>query len=216
MSQRLKAGFSWPGFSVAAGDPFEMSPWSPWARADGGVGACPSFTAPAKRATSFNGRALCVSSLPGFIAPLQSRLCGVGLADASRTWSRSPICLCWSFAACRSADCCVGQEAAAIVGRSEPGPFRPNSFIAPRWVRAPFSPSVALAVGHGASRAASLIENCFFVPLGRVFADGSRLVRPPSALLLSGVGDPVQPLSDVWSADAVCAEIRRRWHLIRM
>jgi hypothetical protein len=51
MSQREKAGLSWPGFAVAAGNPFDIAP-------------C------VKRTCSFNGRALCVNSLPGLIAPL--------------------------------------------------------------------------------------------------------------------------------------------------
>jgi len=45
----------------------------------------------------------------------------------------------------------VGHAAAAaIAGKSDPGPFRFNSFIAPRCERAPFSPSVPLAVGQAA------------------------------------------------------------------
>lgn len=61
MSQRLKAGFSWPGLAVAAGEPFDVMP-------------C------VKRTCSFSGLALCVSSLPGLGAPLWSRDWGVGHA----------------------------------------------------------------------------------------------------------------------------------------
>ena len=105
MSQRECAGFNWPPLSVPAQEPVSISPEAV-KRAGVASLACiaalknPFFAArrstassvqsvlspsaangvlhAANRTTSFSGRALCVSSFPGSIAPLWPRACGLG------------------------------------------------------------------------------------------------------------------------------------------
>lgn len=101
MSQRLKAGLSWPGFPVSAGEPFDGAPWESdtiaarsapgrriastiapscvltplLASAEVGVGQL------ANLATSFSGLAL----LPhrSSVAPFQSRADAVGQDESA-------------------------------------------------------------------------------------------------------------------------------------
>ncbi len=95
MSQRECAGFNGPPFSIPAGEPVSIcppavsraGPSASFATLGSSVFPTPAdprlsqaigVGQPASRATSFSGRALCVSSLPGSLAPFQSRAAGVG------------------------------------------------------------------------------------------------------------------------------------------
>ena len=55
------------------------------------------------------------------------------------------------------------------------------------------------------SCAASLIENCFLLPLGLIFANGSLLTRPPLPECMSGVGHAVSIFTSV--ARFVCSTL---------
>jgi len=73
----------------------------------------------------------------------------------------------------------VGQAAAASVGRSDPGPLRASSFIAPRCERTPLFESDCFGVGQLVKVAAPFNVWQTFAPLGRVFASGLAGILPP-------------------------------------
>ncbi len=197
MSQRECAGFNWPPLAVTAGDPL-------------GVG-------PETKATVLR----LLSVLPAALFPFCAGVPAIGVAQPANQATRpnkafvGTACSWPSFqsraaAVGQLANCVhpVGDAMRAVIAKPISFPVASRLSIA-GGVASSLSLSPRIGVGHDANRAASLIVNCCLVPDGRVFAPGTALILPPSPLLLSGVGHPVEPLSDVRCPDARSAQITR-------